>query len=196
MMMLVMIVMMIATVMVRWRSHNSSYAAHDATRYATGHSANNRANWTSGTAPFRCASFTAAYNALSPCTQRHRKKCNDASAHNQSGFHSNSPQSSRLTDIPTVIDIRNPAQIAFDEGLTAMRAPRSAKAGMIDDSLRYRRSAALASESTQIGRWFFDRQTVDLGRPRFEGTIGGAHRAKALRSRHCDSRASNACSGL
>jgi hypothetical protein len=108
----VMIVMVIVTVMVRWRSHHAPYATHDAARYAAGHSTNNRANRTGCRAPFRCTSFTATYNALSPCAQRHRKKSKDASGHNQSGFHSKSPNSGKLTDIsidsvtPDVVPLR------------------------------------------------------------------------------------------
>jgi hypothetical protein len=88
--MMVVIVMVIATMMAPWGSHHAPHAAHDATRYAARYSTNDRANRTGCTAPFRCTSFTSAYNALSQCAQRHCENRKDASSHYQSGFHSKS----------------------------------------------------------------------------------------------------------
>jgi len=133
MMVVVMIVMVIAMIMARRRSHYAPYSAHNATRYAAGHSANDSANRTGCTAPFRRTSFTAAYNALSPCAQRHRKKSKDASSHYQSGFHSKSPNSGKLTDIsidnvtPDVVPLRKRQEPRRNRICrTANRALRSA----------------------------------------------------------------------
>ena len=193
MMIVMMIVMVIATVMVRWRSHHAPYAAHDATGYAAGHSANDSANRTGCTAPFRRTSFTAAYNALSPCAQRHRKKSEEASGHNQSGFHSKSPNSVKLTDIS--IDKVTPDTVSLRirreprRNLIRRREPRasiSLNVRINDHSMRYRRSTPVASESTQIGQSSYERHTADLRPTAIAGRQSrGTHRGKVFRSHQC-----------